>query len=122
MKRALDERRHMIEQRAREVALTAVEHRQPWAGKLGQLPANPAKRAAWLRQLDTIAAYRERWQINGSSILGQANPTGLEQEAQRRLAQQAVDRALRIQRDEQETVVASVQSVGVETGVEGVTL
>jgi hypothetical protein len=122
MKRALDERRAMIEQQAREVAQTAVEHRQPWAKKLGGPPANPTKREAWLRQLDTIAAYRERWQINGSNILGQANPTGLEQETQRRLAQQAVERALRIHRDEQETVGRSVQSVGVETGVEGVGL
>jgi conjugative relaxase-like TrwC/TraI family protein len=122
MKRALDERRALIEQRAREVALTAVEHRQPWTRKLGKPPANPTMREAWLRQLDTIAAYRDRWQINGSSILGQANPAGLEQETQRRLAQQAIQRALRIHRDKQETVVASVQSLGVETGVEGVTL
>jgi hypothetical protein len=122
MKRALDDRRAMIEQRARGDTLTAVEHSQPWARKLGQPPANPSRREAWLRQLDTIAAYRERWQINGSTILGQANPTGLEQETQRRLAQQAIERALRIRRDEQETVAAPVQSMAVETGIEGVTL
>jgi hypothetical protein len=122
MKRALDDRRDLIEQRAREATLTALDHRQPWTRKLGQPPTKPVKREAWLRQLDTIVAYRERWQINGSSILGQANPTGLEQETQRRLAQQAVDRALRIHRDAQENVVASAQSLGVETGVEGVRL
>jgi hypothetical protein len=122
MKRALDDRRTLIEQRAREVALAAVAHRQPWARKLGQPPAHPAKREAWRRQLDTIAAYRERWQIKGSTVLGQANPAGLEQETQRRLAQQAVDRALQIHSDERETVVASVQSIGIERGREGVGL
>jgi conjugative relaxase-like TrwC/TraI family protein len=122
MKQALAQRRTLIEQRAREVTLTAVEHRQPWARKLGLPPANPTKREAWLRQLDTIAAYRERWQINGSNVLGQANPTGLEQETQRRLAQQAVEWALQIHRDERETVVASVQSIGIEGGREGVEL
>jgi hypothetical protein len=122
MKRALDERRAMIEHRARKVAQTAVEHQQPWTKKLGRPPAHPATREAWQRQLDTIAAYRERWQINGSTVLGQANPVGLEQETQRRLAQQAVERALRIHRDVQRTVSADEQSMGIETGVEGVTL
>jgi conjugative relaxase-like TrwC/TraI family protein len=122
MKRALADRRTLIEQRAREAALTAAEHRQPWTLKLGRPPANPAQREAWLRQLDTIAAYRERWQINGSSILGQANPTGLEQETQRRLAQQAVERALQIHRNKQRTVSAAGHSMGVETGGEGVML
>jgi hypothetical protein len=122
MKRALDERRAMIEQRAREAALTAVEHCQPWTRKLGRPPTNPAMREAWLRQLDTIAAYRERWQINGSSILGRADPTGLEQEAQRRLAQEAIARALQMHRDEHQTVSTTGQSVSIEIGVEGVGL
>ena len=111
MARALDDRQTLIEQRAREVATTAVENRQPWATQLGTPPADPVRREMWLRRLDTIAAYRERWGINDRTILGIREPTSLEQEAQCRLAQSAVNSALSITRPERASVGAVGQAV-----------
>ena len=61
-----------------------------------------------MRRLDTVAAYRARWAITDRTILGTRSPTSLEQEAQRRLAQSAVEGALSITRDDR----ASVGGVG----------
>ena len=108
MARALDERRTLIERRAREAATLAVENRQPWAAQLGSPPPDPFRRELWLRRLDTVAAYRERWGITDRTVLGTREPTSLEQEAQRRLAQSAVEHALSITRDER----AGVGAVG----------
>jgi hypothetical protein len=117
MARALDDRQTLLEQRAREVATTAVQNLQPWAARLGSPPSDPVRRELWLQRLDTVAAYRERWGITDRTILGTRDPTSLEQEAQRRLAQSAIDRALSITRDER----ASVGVVGraVESQVSG---
>jgi len=108
MAKALDDRQRLIEQRAREVATLAIENRQPWATQVGIPPADPVRRETWLRRLDTVAAYRERWGITDRSILGTRETTSLEQEAQRRLAQSAVEGALSIARDDR----ASVGGVG----------
>jgi hypothetical protein len=110
MARALDERRTLIERRAREVATTAVENRQPWAAQLGLPPMETNRQELWLRRLDTVAAYRERWGITDQTILGTCEPTSLEQEAQRRLAQSAVEGAVSIARD-RASVGAGVQAV-----------
>jgi conjugative relaxase-like TrwC/TraI family protein len=110
MARALDDRQTLLEQRAREAATTAVENRQPWAAQLGTLPTDPVRREVWLRRLDTVAAYRERWGITDRTILGTREPTSLEQEAQRRLAQSAVEGLESITRD-RASVGAGAQAV-----------
>ena len=122
MARALDDRQTLIEQRAREVATTAVENRQPWAAQLGSPPSDPVRRELWLRRLDTVAAYRERWGITDRTVLGTREPTSLEQEAQRRLAQSAVEGALSITRDERASVGAVGQAVESPVSREGAEL
>ena len=122
MARALEDRQTLIEQRAREVATTAVENRQPWAAQLGSPPSDPVRRELWLRRLDTVAAYRERWGITDRTVLGIREPTSLEQEAQRRLAQSAVEGALSITRDERASVGAVGQSVESQVSREGAEL
>jgi hypothetical protein len=114
MARALDDRQTLLEQRAREVATTAVENRQPWAAQLGSPPSDPVRRELWLRRLDTVASYRERWAITDRTILGTREPTSLEQEAQRRLAQFAVEGVLLITRDESEGVGAVGQAAEIQ--------
>jgi hypothetical protein len=69
------------------------------------------RRELWLRRLVTVAAYRERWGITESTVLGAREPTSLEQEAQRRLAQSAVEVALSITRDDRASVGAEGQAV-----------
>jgi conjugative relaxase-like TrwC/TraI family protein len=118
--RALDERQMLLEQRAREVATLAVEHRQPWAAQLGSPPSDPVRRELWLRRLDTVAAYRERWGITDRTILGTREPTSLEQETQRRLAQGAVEGALSMTRYERVSVGAAGQAVESYARREGV--
>jgi conjugative relaxase-like TrwC/TraI family protein len=112
--KALDDRQTLIEQRAREVATMAVEHRQPWAAQLGRRPLDSLQGELWLRRLDTVAAYRQRWGITDRSILGIRESTSLEQEAQRRLAQSAVDGALSITRDQSAGVGAVGQAVEIQ--------
>ena len=119
MARALDDRQFLIEQRAREVATTAVENRQPWAAQLGSPPSDPVRRELWLRRVDTISAYRERWGITDRTILGTREPASLEQEAQRRLAQSAVEVALSTTRDARASVGAVGQGVDIPVNVRG---
>jgi hypothetical protein len=119
MARALDDRQTLLEQRAREVATTAVQNLQPWAARLGSPPSDPVRRELWLQRLDTVAAYRERWGITDRTILGTREPTSLEQEAQLRLAQSAIERALSITRDERARVSAVGQAVESQVSVRG---
>jgi len=122
MARALDDRQTLIEQQAREVATTAVENRQPWAAQLGAPPSDPFRRDMWFRRLDTVAAYRERWGITDRTILGTREPSSLEQESQRRLAQSAVRLALSIAREEKASVGALGHAVESPVSREGAEL
>jgi hypothetical protein len=90
---ALQERRTLIEARARTLVLEAFQRRDPWILGFGRLPEDPSRRDDWLRGLDTVAAYRERWQINAGLVLGE-EPRSHEQTAHCQLAQRAVLAAL----------------------------
>ena len=85
----------MLEQHVRALTLAALEQRQPWALRLGQPPADPVNREDWLRRLDTVAAYRERWQANAGAALGD-EPRSHEQAAHYESARYAVKTALAI--------------------------
>jgi hypothetical protein len=91
----LQERRELIEQRVRSGTMTALEDRQPWTLKFGRPPTDPVRLEDWLRRLDTIAAYRDRWQVSGNAILG-GEPRSREQMAQRQAGRRAVSTALTI--------------------------
>jgi hypothetical protein len=99
VQQALDDRRAQIEQRAHHLAATAVGRRHPWTEKLGPIPDNSAARTRWMRQVATIAAYRDRWNIHNRSILGPPT-TSIEHTEQRRIAQHALERALNLHHGE----------------------
>lgn len=61
MRHALDERRDLIEQRARALAETAIQKRDPWVKRLGDPPVTD--RTHWTRAVVIIAAYRDRYGI-----------------------------------------------------------
>jgi hypothetical protein len=109
MTRALESRETLIEERAGEVTKEAVRRGEPWIGQLGVPPTDSTRRERWTRCAETVAAYRERWGISGRHVLGVSEATSLEQENQRRLAQRAVDDALQIHRQDQQSVGAAVQ-------------
>jgi conjugative relaxase-like TrwC/TraI family protein len=70
MRSALTERQRLIEQRARDLADTAIRERAPWVRPLGTRPADPGRAQAWLMQLRTIAAYRDRYAVTDASPTG----------------------------------------------------
>jgi hypothetical protein len=89
MVQALEDRRRMLEQRARALTLAALEQRHPWIQMFGRPPSDPEQREDWLRRLDTVAAYRQRWQVNAGAALGE-EPRSHEQTAHQQSAQRAV--------------------------------
>jgi hypothetical protein len=91
---ALAERDHAMEARARTLAAQAVVDAQPWVAALGTLPGEPTRRERWLREVSTVAAYRDRWHITSGSPLGaQADVASIEQTVQYRRGRAAVGRA-----------------------------
>ena len=94
---ALLDRRMLIEEHARTLVLEALQRRDPWIMNLARPPDDPARRQDWLNRLDTIAAYRERWQINAGTVLGE-EPRSHEQDAHHQSAQHAVLASLSIAR------------------------
>jgi hypothetical protein len=119
--RALSERDDAMEQRARSLAQEAIAAGHAWLRPLGSPPSAPAQRERWLREVSTVAAYRDRWHIQGRRPLGEPpDPKDLEQTAQRRRALAAGKRAKAITTD---TMVHHVNPgleppVGIQLGVE----
>jgi len=70
MRWALDERARMIEQRATTLAEEAVSECAPWTIALGRPPVEAQARRVWLRHATTVAAYRDRYQIDSDQPLG----------------------------------------------------
>ncbi len=70
MRHALDERQHLIEQRARALAETALADHEPWTRHLGDPPRDARRRAVWMRHVETVAAYRDRYRITADTPLG----------------------------------------------------
>ena len=70
MRAALDERRTLIEARANALAEIAAIERPVWVRRLGEPPTSPTARRAWTTTVATIAAYRDRYQINSDIPLG----------------------------------------------------
>ena len=94
MARALAERDQAMEARAGIVAIQGIESGQPWAKALGAIPEDPARRARWVREVSTVAAYRDRWHVTGEEIIGRpGDAVSSEQTIQRHLAEGAATRA-----------------------------
>jgi conjugative relaxase-like TrwC/TraI family protein len=60
MARALAERDQAMEQRALSLAEEAIAARHTWVRPLGPPPSGSAQRERWLREVSTVAAYRDR--------------------------------------------------------------
>jgi hypothetical protein len=95
--RAVREREDAIAKRALDLAEHAVRSGVPWAKAFGPPPPRPAVAQAWWDRLAVVAAYRDRWRITTSSILGEASDIGsLSQAAHRARAQRAGQEAARL--------------------------
>lgn len=94
MRRALDERRVLIEQRAVACLDTALTNAEPWLKTLDTSPPEPQERSTWRQCATVIAAYRDRYGITSSSALGTAESTRQKIDATR--AQAALAQAQRV--------------------------
>ncbi|WP_091493503.1 MobF family relaxase [Microbacterium pygmaeum] len=96
MRRALDERRLLMEQRANGLVEQAVAARAAWIGELGSEPAG-VERVAWRRHAGVVAAYRDRYGITGHRALDAA-PATTTQQRDAASAELAIDAARRLAR------------------------
>lgn len=70
MRRALDERAHLIEERAAALVESAVTSAKRWIASLGRVPVDPARAGAWRHQARIVAAYRDRYAVFEDNALG----------------------------------------------------
>jgi hypothetical protein len=63
-----------------------------------------------MREVATIAAYRDRWSIHDRTILG-PNSSSIEHTEQRRIAQQAVTRAVALHQGDTDSAPAPARSL-----------
>ena len=68
MRKAIDERRTLIELRAKTLAETAIMSRESWIQQIGDPPA--VDRLHWMRNVVTVAAFRDRYGITSRDPLG----------------------------------------------------
>ena len=99
MQNALRERAELIEERAVTLARSAVDAEAPWTKRLGDEPADDAALQRWMREVGTIAAYRDRYGITTRSVLGE-DPANKAQRRDAGRVQQAVRRARAIARED----------------------
>ena len=100
MAEALAERDVAMQERALTVAAQAIEAGAGWVQRLGSLPSDPSRRARWVREVSTVAAYRDRWHITEQRSIGAKSDVGsTEQMSQRRRALAAAERAVAISHD-----------------------
>lgn len=92
-RRALTERRDLIEAPATALLSTALNEKQTWTQALGTPPKDAKTVATWRRLARTVAAYRDRYDITEPTPLG---PSAAENDAQKidaARAKAALDRA-----------------------------
>jgi conjugative relaxase-like TrwC/TraI family protein len=96
LRRALDERAQLLQNRARFLAARACTDRADWTRRLGSGPTDPLRRALFLRCLATVAAYRDQWGITTPDPLGPAARQSSARIADRTFAQRAAIIARRV--------------------------
>jgi hypothetical protein len=69
-RQAIDERRALIETRARALAEECVAGGTAWVRRMGEPPVQPYSRERWIRAVSTVAAYRDRYEISGDRPAG----------------------------------------------------
>jgi hypothetical protein len=69
-RQAIDQRKQLIESRARALAEDAIQAREPWTRRLGESPRGVYARERWLTDASTVAAYPDRYRITSDLPLG----------------------------------------------------
>ena len=95
MRRALTERRELIEQRADAILDADLDRHELWTEELGEPPADEAGQVRWQHAARTIAAYRDRYGISDDTPLG-PRPESAAQKMDHARAGRALDQATRM--------------------------
>lgn len=69
-RQAIDDRKALIEARARALAEEAITNGEAWVRRLGEQPTGHGDRDSWIRAATTVAAYRDRYKVRGDLPLG----------------------------------------------------
>jgi conjugative relaxase-like TrwC/TraI family protein len=69
-RQAIDERKQLIENRARSLAEDAAANGARWTRLLGQMPDDATERDRWLEAASTVAAYRDRYGVTSDPPVG----------------------------------------------------
>jgi hypothetical protein len=82
---AIDQRKELIESRARVLAKAPATHSDAWARRLGPPPATAAGGdQTWLAAATTVAAYRDRYKVTSDLPVGGAAKNDAQREDRRR--------------------------------------
>jgi hypothetical protein len=73
------------------LAEKSVEHQALWLKRLGTPPTTEAARRRWLHEVRTVAAFRDRYNVDGRRVLGEPKNEAQKMDAAR--AVQAIRRA-----------------------------
>ncbi|WP_313541154.1 MobF family relaxase [Leifsonia aquatica] len=95
IRRALTERRRLIEDRATALVDTATRDQDSWISALGKPPRAPKTAAMWRTEARVVAAYRDRYSVTGPAPLGPTAGTTV-QTLDAARARRAVEQALRL--------------------------
>ncbi|WIM26713.1 MobF family relaxase [Microbacterium sp. zg-Y625] len=98
MRRALNERAQLIEERASVLVESALTSREKWIALLGRVPIDAARAGAWRHQARIVAAYRDRYGVFEDDALGAA-AISANQRMDAAAAGMARDRAIRLSAD-----------------------
>ena len=100
MAQALAERDLAMEERARALAIAAIESEAEWVKQCGSMPTAAGSRVRWLREISTVAAYRDRWHVSAQGpIDDRSQVASAEQMRERGRARVVAERAAVIGRD-----------------------
>ncbi|WP_407343381.1 MobF family relaxase [Pengzhenrongella phosphoraccumulans] len=113
VRQALDERRGLMQTRARTLALDAVRTGEAWARSHGEEPILGDSVGSWLHQVEIVAAYRDRYAITDDDPIGQ-DPTTLVQQRDATLATTAGGRAIEIASTQQDDELDDPLGSGLE--------
>jgi conjugative relaxase-like TrwC/TraI family protein len=91
MMTALAERKTLMELRAAGLAAAVVESEPPWLKRLGTAPTTDPSRSHWVNEVSTVAAYRDRYRVDGTRAVGEPRTAAQKLDAAR--AQKAIRRA-----------------------------
>lgn len=100
MRRGLDDRAEAMQRRAVMLVKLAIESRERWLTDLGDMPADPASQAEWLRAACTVAAFHE---LHGRTTVSIQDARSTREAGDARVATLVIQRARQLADQDRQT-------------------